>query len=199
MLLNISLWLDLRNIRGYYQLKINGLHLCQAGDYHRQVTYNFILSHGWYSSKLPNQLDSCDLMDWVGLVTRRSWVGVSGPATIVGGGSECTALSSTNNTTTEVRPLSKAPNPQLFPRRHNMCALGMGYMQSTHSEYRSPYLATRHLTFNFSLSNAKKEHGKDVMWLHVQDQQTSFCCVLQSPPIVKYNQKFLHQNKVLLS
>uniref|UniRef100_A0A672RV01 Very long-chain specific acyl-CoA dehydrogenase, mitochondrial n=1 Tax=Sinocyclocheilus grahami TaxID=75366 RepID=A0A672RV01_SINGR len=36
------------------------------------------------------------------------------PEGIVGGGSECTALSPTFNTTTEV-PLSKAPNPQLLP------------------------------------------------------------------------------------
>ncbi len=38
----------------------------------------------------------------------------------VGGGSECTALSSTFNTTTEVRPLSKAPNPQLLPGRRSI-------------------------------------------------------------------------------
>ncbi len=51
-------------------------------------------------------------------------VRVSGPAGIVGGGSEYTALSSTFNTTTEV-PLSKAPNPQLLPRRRsiNSCPL----------------------------------------------------------------------------
>uniref|UniRef100_A0A671LFD7 Alpha-taxilin-like n=1 Tax=Sinocyclocheilus anshuiensis TaxID=1608454 RepID=A0A671LFD7_9TELE len=40
------------------------------------------------------------------------------PAGIVGGGSECTALSPTLNTTTEV-PLSKAPNPQLLPGRRS--------------------------------------------------------------------------------
>uniref|UniRef100_A0A671PL21 Trafficking kinesin-binding protein 1-like n=1 Tax=Sinocyclocheilus anshuiensis TaxID=1608454 RepID=A0A671PL21_9TELE len=46
------------------------------------------------------------------------------PAGIVGGGSECTALSPTFNTTTEV-PLSKAPNPQLLPgcRSINSCPL----------------------------------------------------------------------------
>uniref|UniRef100_A0A671K8V7 E1 ubiquitin-activating enzyme n=1 Tax=Sinocyclocheilus anshuiensis TaxID=1608454 RepID=A0A671K8V7_9TELE len=45
-------------------------------------------------------------------------------AGIVGGGSECTALSPTFNTTTEV-PLSKAPNPQLLPgcRSKNGCPL----------------------------------------------------------------------------
>ncbi len=47
-------------------------------------------------------------------------VRVSGPAGIVGGGSECTALSlSTLNTTTEV-PLSKASNPQLLPGRRSI-------------------------------------------------------------------------------
>ncbi len=67
-------------------------------------------------------------------------------------------------------------------------------MQSTNSEYVSPYLATRQFTFTFSLSkDTKKEHGKDVMW------HQPFVDVLQSPPIVKYNQKFLHQNKVILS
>uniref|UniRef100_A0A672R847 Exocyst complex component 2 n=1 Tax=Sinocyclocheilus grahami TaxID=75366 RepID=A0A672R847_SINGR len=40
------------------------------------------------------------------------------PAGIVGGGSECTALSPTFNTTTEV-PLSKAPNPQLIAGHHS--------------------------------------------------------------------------------
>uniref|UniRef100_A0A673IXS9 TOX high mobility group box family member 4-like n=1 Tax=Sinocyclocheilus rhinocerous TaxID=307959 RepID=A0A673IXS9_9TELE len=51
-------------------------------------------------------------------------VGKSWPNGIVGGGSECTALSSTFNTTTEV-PLSKAPNPQLLPGRRskNGCPL----------------------------------------------------------------------------
>uniref|UniRef100_A0A672KQG2 RNA-binding motif, single-stranded-interacting protein 3-like n=1 Tax=Sinocyclocheilus grahami TaxID=75366 RepID=A0A672KQG2_SINGR len=41
------------------------------------------------------------------------------PAGIVGGGSECTALSPTFNTTTEV-PLSKALNPQLLPGRRSI-------------------------------------------------------------------------------
>ncbi len=41
------------------------------------------------------------------------------PAGIVGGGSECTALSSTFNTTTDVS-LSKAPNPQLLPGRRSI-------------------------------------------------------------------------------
>ncbi len=60
---------------------------------------------------------------------------------------------STLNTTTEVRPLSKAPNPQLLP---GLCSIGVfmvcvcvcvcvctwiGEMQSTNSEYGSPYLA----------------------------------------------------------
>ncbi len=40
-------------------------------------------------------------------------------AGIVGGGSDCTALSSTFNTTTEVH-LSKAPNPQLLPGRRSI-------------------------------------------------------------------------------
>ncbi len=51
----------------------------------------------------------------VGLVTPRLWVRVSGPAGFVDGGSESPVLSSTFNTTTEVRPLSKAPDPQLLP------------------------------------------------------------------------------------
>ncbi len=43
-----------------------------------------------------------------------------GPAGIIGGGSECTVLSSTLNTTTKVRPLSKAQNPQLLSGRHSI-------------------------------------------------------------------------------
>ncbi len=50
-------------------------------------------------------------------MAQRLRVRVSGPA-IVGGGSECTALSSTFNTLTEV-PLSKAPNPQQLPGCHS--------------------------------------------------------------------------------
>ncbi len=46
-------------------------------------------------------------------------VRVSGPAGIVSGGSECPVLS-TVNTTTEVRPLSKAPNSQLLPGRRSI-------------------------------------------------------------------------------
>ncbi len=67
---------------------------------------------------------------------------------------------STLNTRTEV-PLSKAPNPQLLPGRHSIngcpllrvcvhccvCALRMGQMQSTNSEYVSPYLVVCHVTF----------------------------------------------------
>ncbi len=48
----------------------------------------------------------------------RNWklaVSSLGPAGIIGGGSECTALSSTLNTTTKVRPLSKAQNPNCSP------------------------------------------------------------------------------------
>ncbi len=44
---------------------------------------------------------------------------VSGPAE-VGGESECTSLSSTFNTTTVVRPLSKAQNPQLLSGRRSI-------------------------------------------------------------------------------
>ncbi len=55
----------------------------------------------------------------VGLITQRLRVPVSGQAGIVAGGSECSTLS-TLNTMTEVRPLSKAPNPQLLPGRHSI-------------------------------------------------------------------------------
>ncbi len=75
---------------------------------------------------------------------------------------------STLNTTTEV-PLSKAPNPQLLPGRRSIngcpllrvcvhccvCALWMGYVQSTNSEYGSPYLAVCHVTFTFQQSSSK--------------------------------------------
>ncbi len=40
-----------------------------------------------------------------------------GPAGIVGGGSECTALSPSSIQYNKARPLSKAPNPQLLPGR----------------------------------------------------------------------------------
>ncbi len=75
---------------------------------------------------------------------------------------------STVNTTTEV-PLSKAPNPQLLPGRrsingcpllrvcvHGVCVcvftavfvhFGWVKIQSTNSEYGSPYLAICHVTF----------------------------------------------------
>ncbi len=68
------------------------------------------------------------------------WVQVSGPAGIVFG-EWLTSSLSTLNTTTEVRPLSKAPNPQLLPGRcsingcpllrvwiHSVCV----YMFTTH-------------------------------------------------------------------
>ncbi len=62
----------------------------------------------WMGQSWPNGLT-------VGLVTQRLLFRVSGPAGIVCGRSECTALYSTFNTSTEVRPLSKASNPQLLP------------------------------------------------------------------------------------
>ncbi len=59
-------------------------------------------------------------------------------------------------------PLSKAPNPQLFPGRHScpllrvcvcvftaVCVHLDGYMQSMNSENGSPYLAVCHVTFTF--------------------------------------------------
>ncbi len=55
------------------------------------------------------------LLDRVGLVTQRLRVRVSGPAGIVGGGVYVQRSLSTLNT--EMRCLSKAPNPQLLPRR----------------------------------------------------------------------------------
>ncbi len=67
----------------------------------------------WMGQSWPNGLT-------VGLVTRRLLFRVSGPAGIVCGGSECTALYSTFNTSTEVRPLSKASNPQLLPGRRSI-------------------------------------------------------------------------------
>ncbi len=97
---------------------------------------------------------SRDLMVRVGLVTQRSWVRVSVLAGIVGGGSEWPVLSSTLNATIEVRPLSKAPNPQQVPERHSkngcphvcslcVCSLltavcvctWMGEMQSSNCKY----------------------------------------------------------------
>ncbi len=55
------------------------------------------------------------------VVVYRAYIASSslGPAGIVGGGTECTALSPTFNTTTEV-PLSKTPNPQLLPGRRSI-------------------------------------------------------------------------------
>ncbi len=61
--------------------------------------------------------------------------------------------------------LSKAPNPQLLPGHRSInglarlrvcvhccvCALWMGLMQSTNSEYGSPYLAVCHFTSFFFL------------------------------------------------
>ncbi len=44
-----------------------------------------------------------------------------------------TSALSTFNTTTEVRPLSKAPNPQLFPwRRSSVCVCG-GVLNAEHN------------------------------------------------------------------
>ncbi len=74
----------------------------------------------------------------------------------------CSALS-TFNTMTEA-PLGKGPNPQLLPGRcsingcpllwvcvHDVCVypLWMGYMQSTNSDYGSPYLAVCHANFKY--------------------------------------------------
>ncbi len=47
------------------------------------------------------------------------WIRVSGPAGIVGGVNNQRSLSNLN-TSTEVRPLSKAPNPQLLPGRRSI-------------------------------------------------------------------------------
>ncbi len=62
-----------------------------------------------------------EAVEWFESRTRNPKVVSSslGPAGIVGGGSECPALSSTFNTMTEV-PLSKAPNPQLLPGRRSI-------------------------------------------------------------------------------
>ncbi len=104
------------------------------------------------------------LMVRVGHVTWRLWVWVSVPTGIVGGGSECTALSSTFNTMTE-EPLS---NLKLLPGHwckmasncsRCVCSLltavcvwtWMGKRQSTDSKYGMPYLATCH-GFHFSIS-----------------------------------------------
>ncbi len=68
---------------------------------------------------------------------------------------------STLNTTTEV-PLSKSPNPQLLPGRRSIdgctllrvcvcplcvCVHCVCAIQSTNSEYGSPYFAVCHVTF----------------------------------------------------
>ncbi len=76
-------------------------------------------------------------------------------------GSECTALSSTLKTMTEVRPLSKTLNPQLLPGCHSNKAVHcsgcvcvcvhLDELNAEHifSKYGAPYLATRHFTFTF--------------------------------------------------
>ncbi len=91
------------------------------------------------------------------------------------GGGECTALFSTVNTTTEV-PFSKALNPQLFPGRCNIngcpllrvcvCTLWMGLMQSTNSDYGSPYLAVCHVTkiLNYNVSIHPCDLNNRVGW-----------------------------------
>ncbi len=74
-------------------------------------------------------------------------VRVSVLAGTVGGWSECTVLSSTCYTTTEVRPLSKAPNPLLLPWCHSVlcvCCTWIGEMQHKF-EYGTQYLAICHV------------------------------------------------------
>ncbi len=90
---------------------------------------------------------------------------------------------STFNTTTEVRPLSKSPNPQLLPGRRSIvcpqncvCACAcvcvcvcvfttvcvctwMGKMHSTNSEYGSPYLAIRH--FKMQKFKIQEDNNKE--------------------------------------
>ncbi len=86
-----------------------------------------------------------------------------GPAGIAGG-SECTEFSIPQYH--DEVPLSKKPNTQLLPGRRSkngcpllrvcvhgvcvyccVCALCIGKMQSTNSEYGLPYLAVCHVTF----------------------------------------------------
>ncbi len=59
-----------------------------------------------------------------GTCNLRLWVRISGPAGIAGLGQWTTGVLSTFDTTTEVRPLNKAPNLQLLPGSHsNGCPL----------------------------------------------------------------------------
>uniref|UniRef100_A0A672PWH1 non-specific serine/threonine protein kinase n=1 Tax=Sinocyclocheilus grahami TaxID=75366 RepID=A0A672PWH1_SINGR len=101
------------------------------------------------------------------------------PAGIVGGGSECTALSPTFNTTTEV-PLSKAPNPQLLPGRHsiNGCPLFTSVLKW--SVFPPAYSAADFLVNPLEPQNADKIRIKiadlgNACWVHkhfTEDIQT---------------------------
>ncbi len=85
------------------------------------------------------------------LVTRRSWI---------------TSALSTLNTTTQVKPLSKAPNPQLFPgcrsnmAAHCVCSRCVHYCVCAHLDGLNAelkfrvWVATRH--FTFTLKNYQK-------------------------------------------
>ncbi len=88
-----------------------------------------------------------------------------GPAGIVGGGSECTALSPPSIPWLRWDPWVRHRTPNCSPGATALaahcsgcvftvclcsllcvCALWMGWLQSRNSEYGSPYLATRHVT-----------------------------------------------------
>lgn len=123
-----------------HQLWNSELHYYQYKMIILYVSHICILTSLTYGQLWPNG-------QRVVLVSQRLWVGALGPAGIVVVESECTVLSSILNTMTEVRPLSKALNPQLLP---GCCStwLPTAPCVCLHldelNEYGSPYLATRY-------------------------------------------------------